>query len=272
VGAMHDSAERYPPPRCHPETRTAINREIVDWIEDTNNSTKILWLNGPAGAGKSAIAQTIAEFVLGASFFFSRSTPGRNTSKTLFPTIAVQLAESIPEIAGNIQTVFEHNTSILDKSADIQLLELIIKPLQSLLARENRPTLRSTFVIIDGLDECHGEDNQTFIMKLITSAIIKGQIPLYFLICSRPESWLKDTFDSSPLNKLTRQLMLTHADSVDDDIRMVLRAGFTRIHQHPRYKWTMRSISGAWPSQDQIEAIVERCSGQFIYASTVLKY
>ncbi|TFK34089.1 hypothetical protein BDQ12DRAFT_614028 [Crucibulum laeve] len=226
AGTMHDSTEHYPPPQCCPETHRVINCEIRDWIENTNRLTKILWLNGLAGAGKLAIVQTIAELysslgknlesdsseiwmpekklngVLGASFF-SCSTPGRNSLKHLIPTIAAQLVESIPQIAAYIEAVIGHNSSILNKSVDIQLRKLISKPLQSLLAHKNHLNFQSTFIIIDGLDECLGEDNQILIMKLITSAIIEEQIPLCFLICSHPESWIKDTFDLSPLNKIT---------------------------------------------------------------------
>ncbi|KIL54567.1 hypothetical protein M378DRAFT_58427, partial [Amanita muscaria Koide BX008] len=34
---------------------------ISDWIDDLYPPQCIMWLNGPAGAGKSAIAQIIAE-------------------------------------------------------------------------------------------------------------------------------------------------------------------------------------------------------------------
>ena len=62
-----------------------------------------MWLYGPAGVGKSAIAQTIAEQchelkLLAASFFFSRTTAGRNDHSRLIATLIYQLCLSIPEI------------------------------------------------------------------------------------------------------------------------------------------------------------------------------
>ncbi len=58
---MHDSLARYPPPRCHPDTRKKVLKVITDWIEDSYPRQRIVWLNGPAGAGKSAIAQTSSQ-------------------------------------------------------------------------------------------------------------------------------------------------------------------------------------------------------------------
>ncbi|KAJ6503615.1 hypothetical protein C8R45DRAFT_775763, partial [Mycena sanguinolenta] len=58
--AIHDSVESYPPPRCHPETRTQILGDLHGWVLDKSPKHNILWLYGLAGAGKSAIMQTLA--------------------------------------------------------------------------------------------------------------------------------------------------------------------------------------------------------------------
>ena len=106
-GAVHDSDERYDPPKCHPHTREAVLQEIMDWVKDSNRGTRILWMYGAAGAGKSAIEQTIAEWcyqmnLLAASFFFSRSVNGRNNKTFLITTIVDQLIVSIPEIREHV--------------------------------------------------------------------------------------------------------------------------------------------------------------------------
>ena len=63
LGAIHNSAERYPPPNCHPDTRKAVREIILDWIHSENSAPSSFWLYGPAGAGKTAILQAIAEFL-----------------------------------------------------------------------------------------------------------------------------------------------------------------------------------------------------------------
>ncbi|PPQ75498.1 hypothetical protein CVT25_012039, partial [Psilocybe cyanescens] len=88
-GALYNSGERFDPLKCHPNTRTAILQKLMDWFIGVFGwDNLVLWLYGPAGAGKSAIAQTFAElcaeknFLL-ASFFFSRSDSRRNNDKAL---------------------------------------------------------------------------------------------------------------------------------------------------------------------------------------------
>jgi hypothetical protein len=60
TGAPFDSQDRSPAPKCHPGTRSDILSKIYTWIGN-HNSKKLCWVHGPAGAGKSAIAQTVAE-------------------------------------------------------------------------------------------------------------------------------------------------------------------------------------------------------------------
>jgi hypothetical protein len=61
---------------------------------------RFLWLYGPAGAGKSAIEQTIAELyyqinVLASIFFFSCSVNGRNRKTFLITIIIYQLLQLV---------------------------------------------------------------------------------------------------------------------------------------------------------------------------------
>ncbi|KAF8203534.1 hypothetical protein K438DRAFT_1536846, partial [Mycena galopus ATCC 62051] len=59
--ASHDAGERFPPPHCHPATRTDILAKLHDWALEDDPTSRILWLHGPAGAGKSAVAQTLCQ-------------------------------------------------------------------------------------------------------------------------------------------------------------------------------------------------------------------
>ena len=61
-GAIHDSAERYSSPNCHPSTRKAGRRIVLNWIHSESSAYSFFWLYGPASAGKTAIFQAIAKF------------------------------------------------------------------------------------------------------------------------------------------------------------------------------------------------------------------
>ena len=270
-GASHDSNERYPPPRCHPETRTAVLDTIFEWVGDTGRHSSVLWLYGPAGAGKSAIAQTVAESCatdgrLGASFFFSRGKLGRNTGKPLFPTIAYQLAISVRETRMPISKAVEDDPSISDKSIEVQLQKLILEPYRWIMRGEPA----SMVVIIDGLDECTDNGVQQYIISLIGTALTAHRLPLRFLIASRPEPHIRDAFNHLVFQPITRRLALDESFWPGRDIHIFLRSGFADIHT--KYRDTMASVPRPWPSQQIIDFLVQKSSGQFIYASTVLKF
>ena len=102
MGATYDSEERDPASRCLDGTRREILEKIDTWVKAGSAGKSVPWLHGPAGAGKSAITQTAAETCAGrkqlaATFFFARTVSSRNAIKHLFPTLAVQIALSVPE-------------------------------------------------------------------------------------------------------------------------------------------------------------------------------
>ncbi|KAJ7923710.1 hypothetical protein B0H13DRAFT_1462088, partial [Mycena leptocephala] len=113
-----DSAESFPQPECHPETRTKMLDHLREWALATEPETTILWLYGLAGAGKSAIMQTLAgQFRdsgrLGGCFFFKRGDAMRGNGKTVFATIAYQLALNVAWLRTPISHVVENNPSIV---------------------------------------------------------------------------------------------------------------------------------------------------------------
>ena len=79
--------------RCVPGTRLEVIAQIEKWIDGFDKRAAICWLSGPAGYGKSAVAQTIAERyaakgrLLG-SFFFLRGAGERSHISRLSPTLA----------------------------------------------------------------------------------------------------------------------------------------------------------------------------------------
>jgi hypothetical protein len=277
-GAFHNSDERYDPPKCHPHTRRAVLKEIMDWVKDPNKVALFLWLYGPAGAGKSAIAQTIAELLeelglLAAAFFFSRNAAGRNDKTRLVPTLVYQLVKSIPEIRAHVLEAVEQDPALFSCSIEAQIQALIVKPLN---AAANEKTLepilfsRPRLIILDGLDECDTTSAQTQILNALATAAEDLRIPLFFLIASRPEQDIRQSFnDENGLGSLSFSIALDDTYQPDDDIRVFLQSTFDEIkRKHP----SRAHLPTSWPSSDDIRRLVEKSSGQFIFASTVAKY
>lgn len=273
-GALHDSGERFNPPRCHPETRGALLSEIMEWITNTNREKLIMWLYGSVGLGKSALAQSVAEQcqdlgLLAATFFFARLSSERCHEKRLSPTIAYQLAISVPETRSYIEHVVHNDPSIFGRAFQTQYQKLVVNPLR-LAEREIGSQTRPKLVIIDGLDECQDSKAQRYILDVINQEFHRpSYLPLLFLITSRPEEHIRMPFSSGMLERISKQVSLQDYFGSHDDVRIFIRNQFERIKRdHP----LSDHLSPAWPPQDIVETLVRKSSGQFAYASTVVEY
>jgi sigma54-dependent transcription regulator len=64
LNAFYDSDNRPDPPKCHPNTRVTVINKITEWaIGMIDIDAFMLWLYGPTGAGKTAIARKVAELI-----------------------------------------------------------------------------------------------------------------------------------------------------------------------------------------------------------------
>ena len=252
----------------------------MGWIGDANRQTRFLWLYGPAGAGKSAIEQTIAELcyqekLLAASFFFSRNIAGRNEMTFLITTIVGQLIESIPEIREHVGIALFNNPSLSSRSLEVQMDALIVKPLEAAISTsKGGPGVdfmlaRPKVIVLDGLDECNNPEPQRYILKVLTNAVDNHSIPFSFILASRPEQYIREAFDGTLLGSLTTRLVLDNKYQPDDDIRTFLQSRFRDIkRRHP----SRAHLPASWPSHEDVQKLIEKSSGQFIYASTVIKF
>jgi hypothetical protein len=245
----------------------------IKWEEDLD--AFIMWVYGPAGAGKSAIAQTICEMceeemIMLASFFFSRNDASRSTAKPLIATIVYQITLNLPSVRYAILGAIERDPLIFSKSLAVQFKSLIVTPLRPLVEAGffNDPTSRR-LIIIDGLDECSDPKVQRNILDVLANAQKQHQLPLIFLIASRPEQHISLAFNTGLLHSITTRLALDESYLPDEDIRLFLADKFQEIKSsHPLRAY----IPPQWPLPDVLNRLVYKSSGQFIYASTVIQY
>ncbi|GJN78669.1 hypothetical protein PLIIFM63780_002178 [Purpureocillium lilacinum] len=144
AGASFDSLTEVYNPRCLPNTRVELLRQISAWAVRPDEEV-VFWLNGMAGTGKSTISRTIArsfhaENRLGASFFFKRA------------------------VARHIKDAIDSDLAILRKAMEEQFDKLILQPLSTIQShtQEKDPIL----LIIDALDECDQEDDMKRLIHL----------------------------------------------------------------------------------------------------------
>jgi len=262
-------------PKCHPNTRKAVIKKIIDWIRGIIDSeTFIMWLYGAAGAGKSAIAHTLAEICetcgwLVASFFFWKTANKRNNTNRFVATIAHQIALSIPASRELIAAAVDYNPFIFKQSIDVQLSTLITEPLEQLFCAGMIFDISPLVVIIDGLDECQGGDVQSGIIKSLVTAFRHSSLRIRILIASRPEVHLQSTFNLTSIQPHLSRLALYDEYSPDEDIHRFLEDSFNKIRrEHALASY----IPSPWPSADVLRELTEKSSGQFIFASMTVKY
>ena len=159
----------------------------------------------------------------------------------------------------------ETDPTLPTKSMDVQLKKLIVEAFKDLSPLPQH----SYLIIVDGLDECHDKLDQQLILQLLCKMITVHKLPLRFLIGSRPESHIRDSFDQESLRTVTRRVVLDETFNPGRDIQVFLQDGFAKIYAKNSI---LSYVKQPWPEEGIIDLLVQRSSGQFIYAATVLKF
>ncbi|KAJ2921008.1 hypothetical protein H1R20_g16089, partial [Candolleomyces eurysporus] len=291
TSAMHDSEERYPPPLCHEGTREVVICRIEGWYGfDIPPEKKIMWVHAPAGYGKTAVAGTVSKNMesrtdpdfnpVGATFFFWRSSPERNSPARFIITLAYQFTMSIPELAPHIEAAVKRNPMVLNKALEVQLIKLIVEPFKSLGELDDMP---HRLVIIDGLDECINSDQQSRVEKQyaedqervqvrileLIRTLHSHNLPLCFLILSRPEPWIKRHIESRSFQSITETLDLYRVGNHMKDVERFIRDELTRIAESLD---PQPGNNEEWPGEDIVKRFLWRAGGHMLYAATVIRH
>ena len=194
--AEYDAASPAPRNGCTENTRKAILDTLRIWASD-NTTTKVYWLNGMAGTGKTTIAYSFSEILndnesLGGTFFSSHLRVDTSDVRRIIPTICLQLAarKYLPSLSHLILDVVEDNPNCKSWKISKQFQNFFVKPLTAAF----RDTSKIVFpvIVLDALDECSDQ----FLVAELLSVILKHStsLPVKFFITSRPEIRLKESF------------------------------------------------------------------------------
>ncbi|CAA7257387.1 unnamed protein product [Cyclocybe aegerita] len=286
LGALYDSVERSDPPRCHPETRVAFRARLEAWASREEESSSFLWLYGPAGSGKTALAQWLSEHCsktgrLAATFFFARTAANRSDGRLLIPTLAFQLSQSLPALCAHIKKVVERDSGIFQRTHGVQMQKLIIEPLN----KASKPNKLKSYIgkitgsqartprviIIDGLDECSDVALQGDLLQVLGKAMKDLVLPFKFFVASRAEPHICQVIGLIAANMRMRivQMDLSDDTSAQEDIGTYLERELKEIRSSHPFKDT---LPPGWPKRHLIEELTARASGQFIYANIVVEY
>jgi len=117
-------------------TRVKVLEELETWASNVDSS-KVYWMVGMAGIGKSTIAHTFCEHleaknILGGSFFASRASEKTRNARLIIPVIAHALARASPCIKVEVVKAIEDDPTLAEPTyinINEQFKQLIYNPL-----------------------------------------------------------------------------------------------------------------------------------------------
>lgn len=268
--AAYDALARHPVPQCFPGTREQYIQDITRWAVPSLGAQPsfIYWMKGPAGVGKSAVAQTCVGKLKGsghvaAAFFFSIN--GRDDHTRFFTSLAYQLSTEFPDYREILDKKVHRDKTLVTKTMASQFKSLIVEPLQELRNRGKRVESRAIF--IDGLDECKSKDAQSEIIEIVGASVREQTTPFRWVFFSRPEPHIEAAFANTTIAPLCHVALLPVSREADKEIKLYLRGEFKNILRRRNL-----SMSSPWPRDEDIQLLVRASAGLFVYPASVLRF
>ncbi|KAI9888888.1 MAG: hypothetical protein M1814_006177 [Vezdaea aestivalis] len=219
----------------------------LTWFDPTkgSKSSRLLWLNGGPGTGKSVLSSFIIDDIIkremSCQYFFIRSNDQKKrTLSLMLRSIAYQISRSVPEFLKRTLEVIDEGIDL--KSADSRTIwERLYKSILFRLQEAPRPL----YWIIDGIDEA--ADPRLIFKQL--GEISQSSLDVRILLVSRKTSEMLAAF-----SRLPSQLE-PDAISIEghlDDVRCYIRTELS----------TMTSIENMEPI---VERIVQGSRNNFLW-------
>jgi len=241
---------------CTVETRKNILKDIQDWAEDPN-STRVYWMSGMAGTGKTTILYSLCEWLsknqrLGGDYFCSRISSLCRDVNTIVPTLAYQLAQYSPAFRSALCKVIEENPEASKLDVKWQFEKLLQGPMGAV--KTAMP--EGVVVVIDALDEC--DDGDAFRLFLETLLKLAVDLPTKFLVTSRPEPGIREKMLAPGYSRSVVHLHDIEEWIVEGDVKKYLTEALGAMSPSP--------------SPEDIEWLAKRAGKLFIYAATTVRY
>lgn len=273
-GASFDSHADEHNPICLQGTRAEVLGDISRWISDPT-AKSIFWLNGMAGTGKSTISRTIARQRfkagnLGASFFFKKGESDRVTLAKFVPTLARQLASSVPHVAGHIKKAIDSDSNIIHRNIEQQFKKLILGPLSEINKSNGKPS--TLVIVLDALDECERDQDIELLIELLSKFQGSTSLNLRIFVTSRPEVPIRLGFGAI---EGTYQNLVLHeiaASTVRHDIACFLRHELEKTRTKFNRGRPGQPIASNWPKESDLDKLVTIAEPLFISAATICRF
>ncbi|KAF4613718.1 hypothetical protein D9613_007954 [Agrocybe pediades] len=241
---------------CTASTREQILDDLRAWVKDPASS-KVFWMNGMAGTGKTTILYSFCEWLeenkrLAGNFFCNRASTSCRDLNNIVRSIAYQLAHYSPAFRSQLCKILEEKQNPHMLNIKEQFKWVVETPLQN--SKDAIPD--GAVIVIDALDECDNILATALFLKVLLQ--YSTRLPIKFLVASRPEPVIAEKMQAPGFSHSMLRLHDIEQSLVEADIRQYLQEAFC----------TMSPI----PSSNVIDQLTSRSGKLFIYAATVARY
>lgn len=223
-----------------------------DWLD--NSTSRMFWLKGGPGVGKSAFAAKLAHEARSAVIgFFMCDFQGRKdpeeSAREATCTLAFQIASRLPDYRVKLLNQIHVDKDKIDKRSADDLFEyLIIEPLNS---SGKIPESTRMCLVIDALDEAGRSGGGNALAELLAKHVDRLPEWLGVLVTSRSEPYLE---------QMLKTLSGTYVD------------GQSAQNQQDLAEWIDQRLPPTLQGDERrqvIEAVLEKCGGTFLYLSLI---
>ncbi|KAF8312369.1 hypothetical protein DL93DRAFT_2229092 [Clavulina sp. PMI_390] len=262
---------------CLEGTRTDVIQAIAAWalgayLPNSMNSyilsipcseaSRVLWICGPAGCGKTSIIRSAAALVksygrMGSFYGFSRTGPGGTLSQ-LFSTIACDIAQCDKVHEHHLVEVVKGDAPLRNTGdPQLQFEAMIAKPMNTAYA------VGPTVVFIDAFDEADdNEDLREDVLNILCQNAVQVPENLRIIVTSRLPDVVHALYPNNS-SEHPKGVNVLHVDRLDQsmtcqDVRMMVEK---KLH----------SLCGNPVTDRKIQALVGKADISFQWASTACR-
>jgi hypothetical protein len=229
--------------------RTWLFEAIDQWRGAVDRDSRLFWIVGDPGVGKSAFAAHLTHFgrdkVIAAQFVEWDKSDHRD-ARHVVRSIAFQIATRLPDYRRLLLTMPE--IANLEQKDPTELFDyLLVNPLRSVICGGRERYL----IVIDALDEA-GDSGRNPLAEMLARDAHRLPDWIGLVVTSRPESAVK-----TPLQGLNPIVLDTRSEANREDLRDYLR-----------HQLAPQLIDRA-DADRLVEHILEKSEGVFLYAERV---
>lgn len=228
-----------------------IINDIEQWVSGEKTS-RVFWLTGSPGVGKSAISAWLRERqrAVKAFHFCLHNDEKKKSPINLVKSVAYQLATQIPAYMEKLGSMDVSGIVREYPDAGTLFKALIVEPLHKDIPAPDEPIV----ILIDGLDEAT-ENKRNRIAEFIRDEFYKTPEWLKLFITSRPE----EPELNSVLSSIVPYRLDGHSRANLDDLQTFLK---DVLKDH---------LTKTADPDNIIKKIIEKSEGVFLYATWVVK-